>query len=60
MDLTKILNAVVSIGSDLPAFKQIFDEVVQTFEPTDQATLQQAYADAMVAADKAHAAAQAI
>lgn len=60
MSLDKVIAALLMIGSDLPAFKALFEEVVQTFGPADQATLRQTYAEAILAADKAHAAAQTI
>lgn len=60
MDLEKILATIVQIGSDLPAYKSLLDEVLSMFESHDQVALKQAYADAIVASDKAHAAAQAL
>lgn len=60
MDLEKILSTVVAIGSDLPAYKLLFDQVVASFGEQDQAKLRQTYADALASADKAHAAAQAL
>lgn len=60
MDITKILETVMAIGSDLPAYKQLFDQVVSTFGERDQEKLRATYAEALAAADKAHAAAQAL
>lgn len=60
MDISKILETIVAIGSDLPAYKLLFDQVISTFEEKDQVVLRQTYADALAAADRAHAAAQAL
>lgn len=60
MDLGKILSTVVSIGADLPAYKQLFDQVVSTFGEKDQEVLRQTYADALASAASAHAAAQSL
>lgn len=60
MQLDKVIAAVLMIGSDLPAFKALFEQVLHSFGPADQATLRQTYAEAIAAADKAHAAAQAV
>lgn len=60
MNFEKILTTITAIGSDLPAYKMLFDQVVSSFNETDQVKLRQTYADALAAADKAHAAAQAL
>jgi hypothetical protein len=60
MDVAKILATVAMIGSDLPAYAALFNQVKTLLSDADQATLQAAYADAMAASDKAHAAAQAL
>lgn len=60
MPIDKIIAAMLMIGSDLPAFRALFDEVVQTFGHEDQAKLQALYTQAKADSDKAHAAAQAL
>jgi hypothetical protein len=58
MTLAAVINAIGLAGSNLPAFKALFDQIVETFGEDDQATLKQTYADAMAASDAQHAAAQ--
>lgn len=60
MDIAKIIQTMLLIGAELPAYKALFDQVVSAFSGEDQATLKQGYADALAAADAAHAAAQAV
>lgn len=49
-----VLAAVRLAGSELPAFKALFDTVVDTFTETDQEKLKKAYADARARTDAAH------
>ena len=58
MSLSAILNAISLVGSGLPAFKALFDQVLAAFDEKDQATLQAAYADMQARSDAAHEAAQ--
>jgi len=60
MNLVAILNTISLVGSNLPAFKALFDQVVSAFDERDQATLQSAYADMQARSDAAHKAAQAL
>lgn len=60
MNFEKILTTIVAIGSDLPAYKQLFEQVLSTFGETDQTKLRETYAQALDAAARAHAAAQAL
>lgn len=60
MNLEVILRTMALIGSDLPAYKALLDEVFALFDPADQTKLQESYAQAVAASDKAHAAAQAL
>lgn len=60
MNLEAVLNTLVLIGSDFPAYQALYHQVALTFSEADQATLRQAYADAKAAADRAHAAVQAL
>lgn len=53
-----IAATIGMIGSDLPAYKALFEQVVATLGSQDQAALRKTYADAMAASDRAHAAAQ--
>jgi hypothetical protein len=56
--LANVLNAIGLVGSNAPAFKALFDQVVATFGEDDQAVLQESYAKAMAASDAQHEAAQ--
>jgi len=58
MDLQKILNTIALLGSNLPAFKALFDQVVNAFDGDDQDVLKATYADMMSKSDAAHRAAQ--
>jgi DNA invertase Pin-like site-specific DNA recombinase len=60
MNLDNILKTILLIGSDLPAYKALFDQVLGAFSENEQEILKQTYAEAIAAADKAHAAAQAL
>ena len=58
MDLQKIISATLLAGAHLPAFKALYDTVVNTFGEKDQAKLKAAYADAIAKSDAAHRDAQ--
>ena len=58
LDLSMILNAVKLAGSELPAFKSLFEHAVSTFGTHDQATLKAAYASEIARSDDAHNAVQ--
>lgn len=60
MNLSAILNAITLVGSNLPAFKALFDQVVDAFDEKDQAVLKTAYAEMQAKSDAAHKAAQAL
>ena len=60
MDIAKIIQTMLLIGADLPAYKQLLDQVIGAFSGDDQETLKQSYADALAAAKAAHTAAQAV
>ena len=58
--LATILKTVVMIGSDLPAYKALFDDLVAMLSDEDQKAAKDAYAAAMERARAAHEAAQSI
>lgn len=58
MSFDAIMRTISLIGSDLPAYKALFEQIVSTMHSEDQKTLKLAYSDAMDAAARAHAAAQ--
>jgi hypothetical protein len=58
MDLQKIISATLLAGANLPAFKALFDTVVDTFGEQDQVKLKDAYAKAIAGSDAAHRDAQ--
>lgn len=60
MDIRKIIETLLLIGADLPAYKALFDQVLDLFAEDDQAKLKDAYAQARARSDAAHAAAQAL
>lgn len=60
MNLTNILKTMALIGSNLPAYKQLLDQVIDLFEPADQDVLKTSYAAALRDAQSAHEAAQAV
>lgn len=60
MNLAAILNTIAMLGSDLPAFKALYDLVVDAFDEKDQAVLKTAYAEMQAKSDAAHRAAQAL
>jgi hypothetical protein len=49
-----ILGAIKLAGSELPAFKSLFDGVVGTLHESDQAKLKAAYAEQMAKSDAVH------
>lgn len=53
--LDVILGAIKLAGSELPAFKALFDSVVGTLGEDDQTTLKAAYAEQMAKSDRQHA-----
>lgn len=54
MNLDTILAAIKLAGSELPAFKALFESIVETFSEQDQETLQKAYAEQMAVSDDLH------
>lgn len=54
LNIGQILDTITKAGSHLPAFKALFDQVVETFGDADQATLKDAYSKARAASDQAH------
>lgn len=59
MNYDAIMQTMLLVGADLPAYKALFDQIISTMHSDDQASLKLAYEDALKAADRAHAAAQA-
>lgn len=49
-----VLRALMAGGAAAPAFKELFEQVVGLFHGQDQATLKEAYADAMADNDEGH------
>jgi hypothetical protein len=60
LDLTAILKTMALIGSNLPAYKALLDQVVTAFTPQEQAELKASYEAALGDAKAAHEAAQAL
>lgn len=60
MDVNAILKTMALIGSNLPAYKQLLDQVIGLFEPADQEKLQTSYDAALADAAAAHQAAQSL
>lgn len=58
-DLLKLLPVVGPAVAAAPEFKKVFDQIVGTFDKTDQATLRAGYADLMADNDAGHARLQA-
>lgn len=58
--LPKILETLLQIGADLPAYKALLDVVLDTLSDADQAVLKARYAEMKAKSDAAHAAAQAL
>lgn len=58
--LATLLKTVVMIGSDLPAYKALFDDLVAMMGEEDQQAAKDAYVVAMERAKAAHRAAEAI
>lgn len=58
MNFEKIIQTLVMIGADLPAYRALFEQVVALFDESDQDKLKEQYARAIEAADAAHRAAQ--
>jgi hypothetical protein len=59
-DLSSILKTLTMVGTELPAYKALFDSVKSAFGEHDQAKLQEAYAAAMADNDAGHARLQAL
>jgi hypothetical protein len=59
MDIATVLRVLSFVGTETPAFLQLFNAVKSTFSISDQITLDTAYAKARIAADQAHNGAQA-
>lgn len=60
MNLAAILNTISLVGSNLPAFKALLDQVISTFDEQDQEVLKTAYAEMQAKSDAAHQVAQAL
>lgn len=58
MNFDKIMQTILLVGVDTPAYKALFDQIISTMHSDDQAALQKAYDQALDGAAKAHAAAQ--
>lgn len=61
-DVAKIAKTALMVGSTFPAYKALFDQVVEAFaaEPDKQAALQRSYEEAIGGAEAAHRDAQAV
>ncbi|MES2905071.1 MAG: hypothetical protein V4696_12875 [Pseudomonadota bacterium] len=55
MNLESILQILRTAADATTAFRQLFDQAVETFSESDQATLKAAYAEARIASDAVHA-----
>lgn len=60
MNLASIIATLAEVGSGLPAYKALFDQVVGAFSDSDQAELKAAYDRAMASSDAAHRDAQSL
>lgn len=60
MNIDAILKTMLLIGSNLPAYRQLLDQVIAAFSEDDQAKLKASYADALAEAERAHRDAQAL
>lgn len=58
-NVLQLLSAVGPAVAGLAEFKQIFDQIVATFNKPDQSTLRDAYQDLMADNDEGHARLQA-
>lgn len=58
MDLDKIVKTMLLIGSELPAYRALFDQVLGLFDGADQDELKRRYSIAMQRSDEAHQRAQ--
>lgn len=54
-----VMGAIEKVGASLPAFIDLFNQVIDAFSEDDQATLKDALEQARKNADAAHSAAQA-
>ena len=54
LSLSSILGMIKLAGSELPAFKALFEHVTGSFSAKDQDTLQKAYAHEMAKSDQLH------
>ena len=57
--ILKMLGAIGPVAAALRQFKEVFDDIVATFQTKDQAVLRSAYADVMADNDEGHARLQA-
>jgi hypothetical protein len=60
LNIPSIIATAFEVGSDLPAYKALFDQVVNLFDEDDQETLKAGMAEALAAADAQHRAAQSL
>lgn len=60
MNFEKITQTLVMLGSDFPAYRALFEQVVTLFSDSDQERLKIEYEKAMTNADAAHRAAQSL
>ena len=58
MNVQDILRTLALLGSEMPAYKALFDATMKLFEPQTQESLKAAYAEAMARSDEAHRKAQ--
>lgn len=53
--ILSLLPAVGPVVAALPQFKEVYDQIVATFDTDDQAVLRDAYEDIMADNDEGHA-----
>lgn len=54
----RVLHTATLVGAELPAYKALFDQVVELFSPATQDELKARYAEAIKTSDAAHRRAQ--
>lgn len=59
MNLETLLKALAAVGTNLPAFVELYNEAVAVLSPDDQAAAKEALADIQADNDEGHARLQA-
>lgn len=60
LNLEKIIATTLQVGAGMPAYRALFDQVVDLFHEDDQAILKDRLAEAMAVSDAQHKAAQSL